>query len=333
MSFGSMQSQISGIVPKFPFTYGATCINYAYRDVLRKNLWSFLMLESNWTSPPPYAAGTVTVVQGSNLAVFDAAVASPGLAAIQASGIPTPLLKRQFRVQISTIYNIWGYAINGGTGVVTLTLDRTYQEPSQTSVAYNIFECYYVSPVQDFWAWISIRDINDFNELRTTKNRKFIDDRDPQRTLYYIPTDVVPYQVDLNPASPTVGWPMFEMWGGPQQELTYQLFLIRRGQPLVNLTDTLPWVIGEDLVMARAYWYAYEWAEANKVDSRSQGSDFRFLMGQTMQDYTRLFREYRVQDQANANNFITRLRRGWTWPSLWGFYNAIGNTANAGAPW
>ena len=331
MSFGSMWNELTGVSAKLPPDYARTIVNRAYTDVRRKNLWSFLLYESNWTSPFPVNAGTVTTVQGQNTVVFDPVNASPAILAA-AFGPPTPVTQRQFRVNIGTIYNIWALANNGGT--VTLTLDRKYQEPSQTGVAYSIFQCYYPSPVQDFWAWISVRDINDFNKLRTKLKRADIDKRDPQRTIYYIPTDIVPYQVDQNPASPTSGWQLFEMWGAPQQELTYQLYLMRKGMPLVNDSDTIPTlVVGEDCVMALARKYSYEWLETNWQKAWGMKPNFNLVLTESRAEYNRLFREYRLQDRATVDNFRVRLERGLSWPSEWGFFDAINNTANPGAPW
>jgi len=327
MAFIDMQSEISGSVPKIPWDFAGTLVNRAWRDVRRQSLWSFLLFESNWTSPPIVNAGTVTVTQGSASAVFNAAAAT----AIDAIGfVPSPVTQRQFRVGIGTIYNI----IAWDTLTLTATLDRNYQEATAAGSAYSIFQNYYAAPYEDFWTWITIRDMLNFNNLITTASRAEIDQRDPQRTIYYIPTHVVPYQQDQNANSSTYRFPLFEMWGLPTFVLTYQLYGLRKGTDLVNPTDTLPPAIGEDVVIAKAREYAYGWAEANKGDlPRNAGSDYRFLIQDAKADYQRLFREYRRQDRALVDNFHTKCRVGWSMPNLWGFYSSVAGYASRGAAW
>jgi len=336
MSFLTMYSELQGCIPKLPAPYAKTLINRAWKDVCRQNLWSFQLFEANWVSPPVINAGTVTTVQGSNTVVFDADASTALTAVALLQNFPAPLLQRQFRVGISTIYNIWGYAADGITGIVTLTLDRPYTDASDSGQPYSVYQCYYAAPMQDFLTWINVRDIVNFNDLVLTENRKTIDLRDPQRTIFFLPTHVVYYQQNQNPdaTSPGYGCPLFELWGVPQYELVYQLYGIRKGTPLVNDSDTLPPAIGEDCVLARARAYAYEFAEGNKGDMpRNAGSDFRFLMGAAMAEYKQLWREYRRQDRETVDSWWDiRRHRSWM-ANLDGFYNAIGNTASPGAPW
>lgn len=329
MSFYSMWTELTGVVPKIAPDYCQTLVNRAWRDVRRQNLWSFLMFESNWTSPAIINAGTVTTTQGVNTIVFDATAA----AAIQAQalGPPTPITQRQFRIGVGTIYNIWAW----DNGTLTATLDRNYQEASASGSGYQIFQCYYPAPIQDFWAWMDVRDIINFNDLVYTKPRSYFDERDPQRLIGTFPSHVAGYQYDLNPNSNTYQYMMFELaLGVPQYQLTWQLAMIRKGSDLVNDDDTLPPAIGEDVVMALARAYAYEWAAANAGDNpRDQGPDWRFLIGNAKADYSRLFREYRRQDREIVDNFFTKRKTRWTWASAWGYYNSLSGSASPGAAW
>jgi hypothetical protein len=328
MSFLTMTSELTGVVPKVPNDYAKTLVNRAWRDVRRQSLWSFLLFEANWTTPKLISGGTVSTTQGSNIVTFDGTAITAINAIASGGNVPSPVTARQFRIGVGTIYNIWA---NDGAG--HLTLDRAYQEPTLSGQAYQILQCYYAAPMKDFWQWLSVRDMVNWNDLITTKQRTYIDGRDPQRTIYLIPSHVVPYQMDLNPASPTFNYPLFELWGVPTYVLTYQLYGLRKGQELVLPTDTLPPQIGEDCVMELAKMRAYEWAEANKQDERSVGSDYRFLMGEAKAEYKRLYAEYRRQDRALIDNFATRLRRNWMWPSLDGWYQSISGYASPGAPW
>ena len=176
------------------------------------------------------------------------------------------------------------------------------------------------------WAWAN-----------TTTQRDYIDKRDIQRQ-WYGPVGgfnqfVVSYQSDMNPQSPTFGFPLFELWPIPATEITYQLYGIRKGAPLVNDSDTLPPQIGEDCVIALAKAYAYEWAEANKGDvPRGAGSDYRFLIQSTRSDFKRLYADYRRTDRALVDNFRKRGYPSYAWAQN-GYYSAYAGVASPGAAW
>lgn len=334
MSYLTMYSELTGSVPKLPLDYARTLVNRAWRDVRRQNLWSFQLFDGNWVSPSLVQTGIATVTQGVTTVTFDAA-ASAVLAPLALSGpFPTNLLQRQFRIGNSTIYSIWGISVDPITSLVTLTLDRPYTDVSGSS-AYWIYQIYYPAPFQDFLRWLNVRDIVNFNNLTLNKNRSWVDKEDPQRTKFYLPTHCVYYQQNQNPASQTYGCPMFELWGGILYPITYQLYGIRKGTELVNDSDTLPYAVGEDCVMALARFYGYEWAEANKGDMpRNAGSDFKFLSGAAMAEYTRLYKSYRRQDRETVDNWYSvRPGLGAAMFSTDGYYNSIGQSANPGAPW
>lgn len=332
-----MAAELTGLSSQIPFDFAKTLVNRARADTYRKNLWSFLLFEANWVSPPIINTGQVQVTQGSKTVVFNGAAAT----AINAVGItvlPVPVTQRQFRVGIGTIYNIWAY-----DGVNTATLDRPYAEATSAATSYQIYQCYFASPVQDFKTWLSIRDIVNFNDLILNKTRAWADQRDPQRSIYYIPTHALPYTIDLNPASPTYQNQMWELWAQPTFLLTYQLWGVRKGVDFVNPGDSLPPQLGEDCIMALAKYYAYQWCEANWQPSWGKVKpNYAFLMNQLVNnnprhggpgEYNRLYSEYRLQDREAVNNFMSTLRRQWTWPSVEGWYSSIPGVASPGAPW
>lgn len=416
-----MATECTGIIPRAPYDYCETIVNRATLDAYRQNLWSFLTFESNWTSPGWLQVGIVSVTQGQSTIQFDPLAATPSLNAITFNQ-PSPITKRQLRIGVGTIYNIWQYSAPAGTintsssgntftwvsgstflpvltatnpagtslvglqvavagvsltiatvandglsgtfttspgnhsgaafqvGAVAL-LDRNYQEVTAAASGYTVFQCYYVSPVPDFKAWASVRDMLNYNELYTNKTREWINLRDPQRTFYYIPTHVVYYQNDMNPVSATYGWPMFEMWGAPTYVLTWQLYGYRKGftlvngvpmpisttslasgapQALVQPSDDLPTALGEDCVMAKARYYAYEWAEANRVKG-DINRNFLQLKNGALTEYSRLYRDYRRDDRATSDAWHTRFRRSQAWPNRDPSYNAIAGVASPGA--
>lgn len=321
-----MISELHGSVPKIPYAYCTTLINRARADVYRQNLWSFNLFDSNWVAPTPINAGTVTTVQGTNTITFNATA----ITAINAAAlIPTPITQRQFRQGFNTTYKIWAY--NTSTGIATL--DRNFLETGGSGQSYSIFQAYYPTPMQDFLGLISVRDNINFVDLFTDRySREALDEIDPQRSWFGTPTDVVFYGPDLNPASATLNFPMFEIWGNPQFNIVWQVYGIRKGLPLVNPTDALPPAIGEDCVLALARAYAYQWAMANSGDlPRNQSVGWSYLIGEAKNDYLRLFRAYRKDDRQIVDSFFTHRRVG-PLAKLYGYYNALSQTAYAGDP-
>ncbi len=209
------------------------------------------------------------------------------------------------------------------------TLDRTYQEATAAASGYAILQCYYVSPVSDFKGWDSVVDMLNYNPLFTNRDRPAINLIDPQRTFYYIPTDVLPYQVDQNPNSSTYGYQMFELWGWPTYQLTWQLYGYRKGTKLVNPSDEIPIQIGEDCIMAKARYYAYEWAEANRENSRTGGNLLALKQG-ALAEFMSLYRQYRRDDRNAVDAWYTKCRDPRQWRNLRPSYNAIAGVAYSG---
>lgn len=346
MSLLSMTTELRGCIPKLPISYAQTLLNRAWRTVRERNLWSFQLFEGQWITPPQVTGvGTATVTQGSPFVQLD----SNAMANLASSLLASPwslITQRQFRVQLSGIYNIWGYDDVAGI----LTLDRQFAEFSGNGDGYLIFQCYYVPQcsaatvdvtgtvtpyinyLADFKSWISVRNFQNFIDLHTDRHTRIeIDALDPQRSSYFFPTDVIPYQSDQNPASATQGYFMFELWGPPLANYVYQLFGIRRGLDLSPTNQFLPIEIGEDCVLALARVYGYEWAEANKdMNLRASGPDFKFLMGLALKEYNTLLSLYRQQDREKVDNWFF-IRRSAIQGKIFPYYNSTGQTAYPGA--
>lgn len=325
MSFLSMYSELRGSVPKIPLALCKTLTNRAWRDIRRQNLWSFQIYDSNWISPGLVNSGLATAVQGSDQVVLDATAAA---ALIASNTSYSPVTLRQFRIGTSTVYNI-----NAFDNVLTLTLDRGYQESSTGGpVAYNIYQCYYAAPYQDHLTFVSVRNMTFPSDLFLDKNREWLDEVDPQRTYWQWPTHVLFYRTGNDVGNmATYQYPMFEMWGPPLSNYSFQLYGIRKGTDLVANTDTLPPCIGEDAVIALAKVFGYEWAEANKGSlPRNQGPDFKFLMGESMAQYTRLYKDMRRQDRETVDSWFS-IRRSSLYGRFWQSYNSINQSANPGA--
>src|ERR1700680_1469631 len=327
MALQDMQNELRGTVPKLPMSFTRTLINRAYNVIRTSNLWSFNLFESSWITPPLINTSTVTVVQGSATITFDATA----IATLNAAQIAQPyslITQRQFRIGVGGIYHIIAY--NPVTGVALL--DRIFGDPGGVGLGFQVYQLYSPPPTLDFRTWLSIRNPIMFIDMNLDSTRSQIDQMDPQRSWYLFPTHVVPYGLDIRGigtvnASSTLGFKMFELWGQPIQLFTYQCYGIRNGVDLVNPSDTLPYAIPEELVLARAKDYAYEWAEANKdMAPRATGPDFKYLRGATMAEYTALLIRYRQLDKDFVDNWLSsRIPNfGGNWHS---YYNTISGVA------
>jgi hypothetical protein len=327
--FIDMVMELRGAAPKFPISFARTCVNRAYRSIRESHLWSFNIFEAAWIVPPTISAGTATVVQGTNTVTVDATAAA---VLNVASTTYSLLTQRQFRIGASGIYNILAW-----DGVSVLTLDRIYGEASLVNSPYSIYQVYYPAPMQDFLRWISVRNLTTPSELGLLMTRAQLDEQDPQRTWAGQVTQVVPWGNDNRGAgtatpSATLGFPLFELWGQPNAGYAYQLYGLRRGVDLALPTDTLPSQISEELVLALAKRYVYEWIEANKdIQPRSAGPDYRFLMQQTMAEYKRLLVQYRRQDREFIDNYFSVLDRDLVSRAA-GYYNTLTGYASTGYP-
>lgn len=328
--FIDMISELRGQVPNLPYDLCTKLINNAWRDVRRKNLWSFQLYEKNWLSPEAInQTGTADVTRGSASVTVDATAAAAIDASIASEGSFSPITTRQFRVAAGTVYNITEW----DTVTDTLTLDRIYGESTTAGATFSIYQVYYPAPFEDHLTFMSVRDMTNFVDLFLNQPRSIIDARDPQRTWYYFPTHVFGYMTDQNPESDTYRFMLYELWGAPQYALTWQLYGIRKLTDLVDDDDVLPPAIGEDCVVARAKYYAYEWAEANKgALPRNQGPDFKMLMGMALADYNKLYKEYRTQDRETVNNWFS-IRRLSIYGQVYAYYNSIAGNAYPGIGW
>jgi hypothetical protein len=329
VAFADLIAELRGAVPKIPFSFCKTLINRAWREIRESQLWSFNIVEFSWPTPSPIQAGTVNVTQGSPTIIFDATAIA---AILTGSTIFSLITTRQFRVSVAGgIYNLIAldanFAVNG-----IATLDRPYDDPSSTTSSYQIYQLYYTPPMSDFLTLTTVRNPAMYLNLDLTKTRASIDARDPQRSWYQFPTHVVPFGRDQRGAgtatpSATLGFPLYELWGQPVTFFTYQVYGLRRGTDLANPTDTLPFAVGDDLVLAKAYYYTYQWAEANKDQQpRSQGPDFRFLMGSKADEYRKLLTLYRKQDRELVNSYFS-VRDPDISSHAYGYYNTLAKTA------
>lgn len=292
-----MASELVAQVPGIEYLFALTLVNRAWMDVQHRFLWSFLYGTWVLPTPVPVSAGSVTVTIGSPTVIGDAAAS----AAWQAMGLAIPITQRQFRVGQGTIYDILAF-----DGTSTLTLGQAYVDPTAgAGTGYTIMLNYPVSPVQDFLWFESITDPVSGYQIKTTLTREYVDACDPQRFQSGWPVAFIPH--DINPNAGTLfQYPRIEMWPAPVSGYTYIGTYYRKGSGFASPQSTLPAQMGEDVVMERAKYYAYEWALANqdRVKKIMKTQGFGYLMGQANAHYEQLISDYMLADEQFSHRSI-----------------------------
>jgi hypothetical protein len=135
--------------------------------------------------------------------------------------------------------------------------------------------------------------------MRLTDTREYIDREDSQRFTAGMPTSAIPYKVNTQPGN-FYGFPMYELWPAPLDNYTYIGSYLRSGVIFDNtqpgISDTVPAMLGEDIVLAKAKMLAYEWCIAN-TDKAPKGVDFRFVYGAALAEYQELLCRYVLKDE------------------------------------
>lgn len=261
--FQTLWGEVKQTFPNISPFLAKRYVQRAVQDIYNSRLWSFLKEEGVLYSPRQINSGTFNITQFSNTVVANAT------ATTALNNLNNPLLtKRQIRFGGgSQLYNIISvdpsFASNG-----ILTLDRPVIEITNTTSTYLCYRCYYGPPQQGVNG-VEVTDFVRYNDiynpaiaqpfLKINQPRALLDRIDPQRA------DVGnnPYYMFVyKPASD--GTPQYEMWPHPTASQAYLCSYQRRGTIPAVATDTLPLIIPDDLVLAKAMWYGCLWADKNK---------------------------------------------------------------------
>ncbi len=304
MSWASMASEIVGQAPGIDFQFALTLVNRAWVNLQQKFIWSFLWGDAAVPTAVPVATGTVTLQIGNSVIVGDANATT----AWNSMGLTIPITVRQFRVGQGTIYNILSLDNSTYAPFAAITLDKPYVDPLQgAGNSYVISQYYFNAPTPDFMWWESMKDPVSGYDFITTFTREWVDGEDPQRYQAGWPNGPIPYLVNPWPGN-FLGYPMYELWPSPVSGYTYVGTYFRKGMPFVNYSDTVNQPLGEDVVIALAKQYAYEWCLANidrvrKITPKSEGA-FQFLIGEAKRQYDGLISDYILTDESFSHRHI-----------------------------
>lgn len=150
----------------------------------------------------------------------------------------------------------------------TITLDRVFNEQTNTNASALLYRIYYSPLTTDFQRVDHLVDPITGYEFGWDINPVDLLDRvDPMRA-----TVREPYQVFFHHFDLVNGLPVYELWPGPTVQRAYTVTFWKLGLPFANDTDALPPQITEELLLLRARLLAYEWGESNDPDPRKRQS-------------------------------------------------------------
>jgi hypothetical protein len=308
MAYLDYASELVGWVPKLPFPLAQKIINRAWHDICESRLWSFLISETVLTIPPLVGNGTASFTQFSNQVVGDATAA-----AVWNTLANPAITSRQIRLAQGPVYSIVAY----DNATSTITLDRLYQESTNATANYLMYRCYYTVPTEDFLRWITVYDPLSGFWIKLNKMQAEINAMDPTRGSLGDAFWMAAYKTDPTTTNATYQWAMYEMWPHPTNPKGLLALYQRRGNPFVLATDSLPPQISEHSLIARARYWAYEWAEGNKGRiPELRGSDYRFLMGAANAEFKEsMIEEARNDEEAFLQNLVVPTDRDcWLGP-------------------
>lgn len=279
MAFLDMTNELTGTLPGLSPMLAQIYINRAFKEVLAKRNWSFLVTDGVVVCPTQITTGTAILTQYTATVTLDSA-GSAAIAAQLLVGAVPGILNLQIRFgSVPTsgqIYSIVAFDDTAPAAVI-LTLDRPVVEATSAAASFQIYRCYVTPPITDFLRWESFVDYPNAIRITGDKLRRTsaqLDVSDPQRAsqglAYFLASwggnrisDPVTGATIPNSLS-SQSTPIYELWPHPVQGQTFYVRFRRKGASLVQPTDELPDQIPETLVIQRALAnHAYPFAKAN----------------------------------------------------------------------
>ena len=308
-TYRQFYSDLVGYIPKLPVQLAQNLAQQAWKDIRDSRFWSFLIAQTFLNSPGIITAGTASVTQYSNLVTLDAT------ASAAVTGLSSPVLTlRQFRQSGGAIFNIIAANFTVPTAVV-LTLDANYQDTTNPTASYQIYQCYYFPPSSDFKKWESvIQPDNAYQFADVGWTRKEIDRYDPQRASQGLPYYMAAYKMITVGGDKNV--PAFEMWPHPTAALGYFAMYQKAGMDFANDQDILPPQVSRETLSYRSRYLGYEWAEANKGrHAELQATNWLALRSSVDRDYTEsLAVDERNDEETFMQNWVTLNYGGTPFP-------------------
>lgn len=258
-TFDILWGEVKQTFPNLSQFLAKRFVQRAVIDIYNSRNWSFLQAEGVLYSPTVISAGSFSITQFSNQIVANAT------AITVLNNLLNPILtKRQIKLG-TELYNITSVDVDFATNGILL-LDRPVLEETNSAQPYLIYRAYYGPPMvgsvgaetTDFKSYENIYYPAVAATFRIVPySRPILNIRDPQRAAAGISYFLYNYKASSD------GTQQFEMWPHPLNSAYYLCSFFRQGIPPSLASDTLPLVIDDELVLARANFHGCMWAHKN----------------------------------------------------------------------
>jgi|ERR1700738_1193413 len=313
-SFGDLWNELTAQVKVLDALAAQKFINRAWSDVGKAYEWSWLRALGVFSAPAIISTGLVSINQFSRDLTFDATAA----AILDALTLDIPLTTRQIKIAGGPPYSIASYT-PGGTATLD-PLGLVFQEASAVTATFVIVKAYYAPPSPDFARFISVRDpISGYRlAFGSQFTQEALDRYDPVRSDASQPRCIATLYSKLSDAGidgggPATGQitafsPRWEIWPHPTTARGFQIAYRKRTVDFVNDDDTIPDSISPDLIITRAKYRAYEWAETNKAGQPDLlSTNWMALVGMALGEYKELLRaEIKADRETFPNSRVFR---------------------------
>lgn len=216
-------------------------VRMTYRQVIGDHSWADTRKDAEILLPDAYSTGTIDVTNGS------ATITGTGTA------WTTDMLYRQILVgSIAPFYTI--IAVDDLTQ--TLTIDRDYENASETEATYSIGQ-YYVEFPTDLYVLERVRDqANGWYLIAQTYNQEYLDRVDVRRQSTGTPTLVVP--APYRTASDGTVIPRYEFWPRVNAQRFYS-YRYRVNPELDSNTDRIISALSPEVLVYGALAHCAAW--------------------------------------------------------------------------
>lgn len=244
MAASTLESLARGVLLRCPtasYLLARQWVDFAFRKLVEKRMWSWLVKEGQFLFPAQYATGTVDVTFNSTT------VTGTG------TTFTAQMVGRQFRAGANNpIYTIATF--NSATSI---ELDKAWGGATATGQGYQIWVEYQTVP-SDFHSFISVIDPQQAMQLRLNVGQDELDAADPQRTSAGQPW-LTSFRDYTTTASPSPPLPRYEIWPSVQQQYVLSYLYEKRTDDLTDSGATLPRYIPGNVLLESAMAECARW--------------------------------------------------------------------------
>lgn len=244
-TFAGIAGKVLLRCPSASPTLARDWVQSAFRDIVERRRWSWLLKRGQLYTYDQYNTGTATVVAGTTTVTLG------GGGTVSADHVG-----RQFRIG-TALPIVTITAIDAGTN--TYTIDQSWWPTSYTAQPYSVYQAYIALP-SDFHAFVSIVDPAYAQPIPYDSSVAMIDNIDPQRAAAGSPPRGLAYFDYFN------GLPRYEMWPHQRSAAVFPIVYESRPTEPWDSGATVPSLLPSDIILERALMYCAMWP-GSSVDS------------------------------------------------------------------